>query len=219
VKVPPVEAVLRSRLEQVAESHGGHVPLHGRLFKQWLHHVFPLDCPYPHEAGTTNLGAWTGQDSDQASDEEMRRHVEADTCSVGADGHLDCGEESAELPWSSAEELLIVGPIAPRFEEKKEEASMELLTGLHLLLAALVALPVVSWGGQRGQQRQVLVTRKAVAVSGTLAAAGLASCLGLLDPRIAALGAVGGAAANLASHYTAACRGAAGKLPVVTKGV
>ncbi|CAE7211809.1 unnamed protein product [Symbiodinium sp. CCMP2592] len=28
------------------------VPLHGRLFAQWLHHAFPRDCPFPHVSGT-----------------------------------------------------------------------------------------------------------------------------------------------------------------------
>merc|ERR1711862_713937 len=26
---------------------GGVVPLHGRAFSQWMHFVFPHDCPYP----------------------------------------------------------------------------------------------------------------------------------------------------------------------------
>lgn len=44
---------LASQLEQIAEAHGGQVPLHGRLFAQWLHYVFPRECPFPHKAGTT----------------------------------------------------------------------------------------------------------------------------------------------------------------------
>merc|ERR550514_205065 len=35
------------QLNMVAEEHGGQVPLHGRLFSQWLHYVFPYECPYP----------------------------------------------------------------------------------------------------------------------------------------------------------------------------
>eukprot|EP00931_Biecheleriopsis_adriatica_P086866 TRINITY_DN6142_c0_g1_i2.p1 TRINITY_DN6142_c0_g1~~TRINITY_DN6142_c0_g1_i2.p1 ORF type:complete len:602 (+),score=118.50 TRINITY_DN6142_c0_g1_i2:54-1859(+) len=42
---------LRSRLEEVASHHGGSVPLHGRLFAQWLHHAYPRECPYPHASG------------------------------------------------------------------------------------------------------------------------------------------------------------------------
>jgi hypothetical protein len=44
-----------SQLEVVAEHHGGRIPLHGRLFQQWLHYVFPYECPYPQlTADATN---------------------------------------------------------------------------------------------------------------------------------------------------------------------
>merc|ERR1719437_283427 len=45
--------LLRSRLNEIAQHHDGVVPLHGRLFAQWMHHAYPLECPYPHAAGTT----------------------------------------------------------------------------------------------------------------------------------------------------------------------
>ena len=35
---------LLDRLEEIASHHGGSVPLHGRLFSQWLHHAFPREC-------------------------------------------------------------------------------------------------------------------------------------------------------------------------------
>jgi len=43
---------LKSRLQQVADRHGGEVPLHGRLFAQWLHYAFPHECIFPHRMGT-----------------------------------------------------------------------------------------------------------------------------------------------------------------------
>merc|ERR1719201_2336839 len=45
---------LRRRLDEIADAHGGSVPLHGRLFSQWMHHAYPRECPYPHIPGTTN---------------------------------------------------------------------------------------------------------------------------------------------------------------------
>merc|ERR1719401_2769209 len=45
---------LLSRLDEIANSHGGMVQLHGRLFAQWMHHTFPRECPFPHVSGTTN---------------------------------------------------------------------------------------------------------------------------------------------------------------------
>jgi len=102
---------LLQRLSEVATLHGGEVPLHGRLFAQWMHHAYPRECPFPHETGSVSpqtAEEWTRESgsSSQTSEEERLKLVERDVCLVGADGHIDCGEESAELPWSVAEELL-----------------------------------------------------------------------------------------------------------------
>merc|ERR1719379_1625969 len=54
VHVPrQLSASLKDRLSEIASHHGGRVPLHGRLFAQWLHHAYPRECPYPHLSGTT----------------------------------------------------------------------------------------------------------------------------------------------------------------------
>merc|ERR1719247_2154637 len=45
---------LQQRLHQVANHHSGRVPLHGRLFAQWLHYAYPRECNFPHAAGTIN---------------------------------------------------------------------------------------------------------------------------------------------------------------------
>jgi len=45
---------LLARLDEIAEHHRGRVPLHGRLFAQWMHHAYPRECPYPHIAGTVS---------------------------------------------------------------------------------------------------------------------------------------------------------------------
>jgi hypothetical protein len=52
----PVSDALASKLFKVASRHDGVVPLHGRLFAQWLHFAFPLECPYPHVIQTDQLG-------------------------------------------------------------------------------------------------------------------------------------------------------------------
>merc|ERR1719189_495257 len=45
-------APLRRRLDDIADRHGGRIPIHGRLFAQWMHHAFPNECPYPHTSGS-----------------------------------------------------------------------------------------------------------------------------------------------------------------------
>merc|ERR1711933_637711 len=48
VKAPrQLHSQLEDKLYEVAARHGGRVPLHGRLFAQWMHFAFPLECPYP----------------------------------------------------------------------------------------------------------------------------------------------------------------------------
>jgi hypothetical protein len=44
----PLSTNLVAKLSGIAAHNGGTVPLHGRLFTQWLHFAFPHECPYPH---------------------------------------------------------------------------------------------------------------------------------------------------------------------------
>merc|ERR1719410_2113414 len=115
-------------------------PQHGRLFAQWLHHVYPLECPYPHEAGTTNPAAWTGQDSEQLTEDEIMEHVASDTYSVDLEGRISCGEESAELPWSM-EETLLAGASSHDVLEAEDEflliIAIAMISALGLGLAAM----------------------------------------------------------------------------------
>jgi hypothetical protein len=101
---------LLNRLTEIAKLNNGKVPLHGRLFAQWLHHAFPRECPYPHEVSTTSPltpDEWMqkhGHASSDASEEEMMDHIRADpTCPIEG-----CGEDhvAAELPWTPTEEFV-----------------------------------------------------------------------------------------------------------------
>merc|ERR1712194_125869 len=77
-----LSAQLKRRLHSIAESNAGQVPLHGRLFAQWMHHAFPRECPFPHNDGSTNpqtADEWmqkTGHESSKASAEEIKAHVD-----------------------------------------------------------------------------------------------------------------------------------------------
>jgi hypothetical protein len=50
---------MMTRLEQISDQNEGTIPIHGRLFGQWLHYAFPFECPLP-VAGQTALtpSAW-----------------------------------------------------------------------------------------------------------------------------------------------------------------
>lgn len=112
---------LRSRLDEVADTNGGVVPIHGRLFAQWLHHAFPRECPYPHESGTTSPQTgdeWmtqTGETSEKLSDDELQCFIGEVTNGCGSmpDWVTATGADvpdSADLPWNSVEELFSVQP-------------------------------------------------------------------------------------------------------------
>merc|ERR1719251_504496 len=74
-----LDAAMRAQLQRLAQMHGGQVPLHGRLFAQWLHYAFPRDCPFPHKAGDT-VALTPGQfgEASIVTEEEVSRHVTED---------------------------------------------------------------------------------------------------------------------------------------------
>jgi len=98
-----LSAVLRTRLDEIASHHGGSVPLHGRLFMQWMHHAYPRECPFPHAAGTTSpvtqddwLRMYEHLDDAMVSDEDRKLHLSTEAKSVAME----------EMPWSAVEELV-----------------------------------------------------------------------------------------------------------------
>jgi hypothetical protein len=104
-----LSATLLSRLDSIAEEHGGTVPLHGRLFAQWMHHAYPRECPYPHVTGASNQqtpAEWkniTGM-PERATRKEMQKFIPSSENGTW-------NEESEELPWTPEEELLVVRPM------------------------------------------------------------------------------------------------------------
>jgi len=47
-----LSSALVSALNDVAKAHDGQIPLHSRLFAQWLHFAYPYEVPYPHMSGS-----------------------------------------------------------------------------------------------------------------------------------------------------------------------
>ena len=45
-----IPAALEQKLRLIAKKNSGQIPLHGRLFAQWMHYAFPHECPYPQIA-------------------------------------------------------------------------------------------------------------------------------------------------------------------------
>lgn len=98
---PRLPDSLRGQLDGIAAANAGLVPLHGRLFAQWLHFAYPLDCAFPHKAGAARMvtpgsfgTAYT------ATDSEIRTHAYTLPNETG-------GEDQQWMSqWSEEEELL-----------------------------------------------------------------------------------------------------------------
>lgn len=75
--LPRLDQRLTSELERIAAANRGRVPLHGRLFAQWMHYVFTRDCPFPHTTGNVSI-ITPAQFGDEflATDQEMAKHAE-----------------------------------------------------------------------------------------------------------------------------------------------
>merc|ERR1711879_43634 len=111
-----LNAPLLYRLNEIAEGHGGTVPLHGRLFAQWMHHAYPRECPFPHVSGTKNPqtpSEWieeNGHHSLQTPTWEMQR-IADDAHSYTAGNKTDANPK--ELMWHHEEELVAIIQRAP----------------------------------------------------------------------------------------------------------
>jgi hypothetical protein len=147
-----ITPAIRFRLEEVAEFNSGQVPIHGRLFAQWLHHVFPRECPYPHLAGTskpqwiTDFEEETGKSS-QLSEEEMAvvvRNASQSTIVQGtaAKSKLDANFGSC-APWSRAEELFAPIPTALPLHELEHDPHVWLITRSIACLGTLSTLLIM----------------------------------------------------------------------------
>merc|ERR1719188_1302161 len=120
---------LLSRLEEIADHHGGEVPLHGRLFAQWMHHAFPLECPFPHVAGmATSLTPdeymdVSGTHDIAAPEHERQRYMKLDKLPDNSD----------ELPWTAVEELVVA-------RQRTEKSPIRKIAAIALVLSFAVPL-------------------------------------------------------------------------------
>merc|ERR1719394_1536021 len=104
---PHLSKALWRQLEQIAKNSGGKVPLHGRLFSQWLHYVFPRECPFPFKSGSTSSVTPSQYGENYgAAREDMQRHA---SMATSHDTHLSAGKDELQWmsQWSEDEELMV----------------------------------------------------------------------------------------------------------------
>lgn len=146
---PHLDASLRSQLDQIAAGNGGLVPLHGRLFAQWLHYVFPRQCPFPHKSGTASaLTPAEFGDGFIASKNEMKTHAASvnETELVAKMGKEDLQWMSQ---WSPEEELIADLP-------RETQGSKTVMIVVAVILFALMGAAGAMKSGKGGSDKDLL---------------------------------------------------------------
>lgn len=140
---------LSRRLREIADFHDGQVPIHGRLFAQWLHHVFPHECPYPHLSGSKHqqyvedFEKETGKLA-QMSEEEMTSWVanlSSDALVVNAGKTLSAGFGSC-APWAREEELFASIPHSRPLHELENDPHLWNVSAFIAFVAAAITLSI-----------------------------------------------------------------------------
>jgi hypothetical protein len=155
-KPPALKGALTNQLEKLGALHGGMVPLHGRLFAQWLHYAYPRECAFPHKAGThkTQTPSEYGEKY-VATDAEMRMHASTATSEkkahVTSDSSTDEEEEEEEeeswtsQQWSDEDEVLLATSSAPLLRAPWESHQTCATTGGALAAFLLAAWLATTW--------------------------------------------------------------------------
>jgi len=106
-ETPQLSGALTEQLEQIASNQGGMVPLHGRLFAQWLHYVFPRECPFPHRMGMISAVTPSQYGEEYvASETDMKKHAaNASRASIPVTVNKD--ELQWMSQWSDEEEFIV----------------------------------------------------------------------------------------------------------------
>merc|ERR1719330_2319657 len=103
--------ILMARLDEIAKHHSGRVPLHGRLFAQWMHHAYPRECPYPHLSGTVRAQRANDFQKQSQKSPTLKKDAISDIVekhkTEQAESVLDGSDECTA--WSHHEELYVHG--------------------------------------------------------------------------------------------------------------
>mmetsp|Transcript_72584 Transcript_72584/g.183527 ORF Transcript_72584/g.183527 Transcript_72584/m.183527 type:complete len:590 (-) Transcript_72584:68-1837(-) len=98
---------LRHKLDTIAEQHSGYVPLHGRLFAQWMSHAFPNECPQPRAAGVTDpLLTWDQWRQDRNTSAGAPKEVMQQFVDSAAETERAEDQGEASMLWTDEEELI-----------------------------------------------------------------------------------------------------------------
>ncbi|CAE8648324.1 unnamed protein product [Polarella glacialis] len=136
-----ISAALAAQLEAIAGANGGQVPLHGRLFQQWLHYVFPRQCPFPHKTGTVaSISPLQFGGNYIASMAEMQAHASMADNSSNLTATIDKEDTQWMSQWSEEEELIAD---YQDINQKNSSSSSSFVTAGFVLLALAAVAGIV----------------------------------------------------------------------------
>jgi len=137
---------LRRRLQEVADYHDGRVPIHGRLFAQWLHHVFPHECQYPHLSGSKHP-QWVEDFEEetgklvQMTDQQMASFVANASITLAPKASKTLSADVGSCaPWQQEEELFASIPHARPLHELENDPHVWNVSAAIAFLAAASTL-------------------------------------------------------------------------------
>lgn len=95
------------RLYSIAEQQGGEVHLHGRLFAQWMHYAFPMECQNPHSpvAEEVMLPSHWEAKGHSATPEEMEEYL-LNAAAAAESSFFPVDDDEQFVPQWSEEEIL-----------------------------------------------------------------------------------------------------------------
>lgn len=154
--LPKLHHLLMQPLQQIAELHGGEVPLHGRLFAQWLHYVFPHECAFPHKAGSVSTRSMAEYgDSFIASQQEMLTHAFFSNASGATDMAASADDEQGMSQWSAEEELFADYSLLLQAPWEGRRYLPVLSAALFFSLAGVIVISTVVCGASRASLGEV----------------------------------------------------------------
>jgi len=100
-------AQLVDMLQQAARHHGGLVPLHGRLFAQWMHQAYPRQCNHPRSTHDKQQARYGAVAAMMASDEEKAMYAKVARAMEVSDNQETLAEEYVPRSlWTMDEQLV-----------------------------------------------------------------------------------------------------------------
>jgi len=93
-------------LEDVAAHHDGQVPIHGRLFSQWMHQAYPRECNHPHAVSQNRFHQRTDLKLFATAEEKQDHMEQANQAKLQVSGNPDTAEITTAGLWTMHEQLV-----------------------------------------------------------------------------------------------------------------